>query len=349
MTMRFPNLSSPHVTARDGVGVMMRRVLYALVPGTAACVAFFGWGVLVNIAVASITALASEALMLRVRGRPVAPFLMDGSALLTAALLALALPSLAPWWLTVVATAFAIVIAKQLYGGLGYNPFNPAMIGYVVVLISFPKEMTSWLTPHLGGQLDLLQTLAVQFGGHFPSSLHLDAISSATPLDTMKTQLKLSRTLTEIQAGPAFGSFGGVGWEWVGLGYLAGGLWLLYRGVIRWHIPLGVLGGLAVMALIFNMVDSDSYATPLVHLFSGGAMLGAFFIATDPITASTTERGRLIYGAGIGIFTYIIRTWGGYPDGIAFAVLLMNMAAPTIDYYTRPRVFGDATKTESSE
>jgi electron transport complex protein RnfD len=349
MTMRFPNLSSPHVVARDGVGAMMRRVMYALVPGTAACVAFFGWGVLVNIALASVTALASEALMLRLRGRPVAPFLMDGSALLTAVLLGLALPSLAPWWLTVVATAFAIVIAKQLYGGLGYNPFNPAMIGYVVALISFPKEMTSWLTPHLGGQLDLLQTLAAQFSGHLPSGLHLDAISSATPLDTMKTQLKLSHTLTEIQAGPAFGSFGGVGWEWVGLGYLAGGLWLLYRGVIRWHIPLGVLGGLAVMALIFNLVDSDAYASPLVHLFSGGAMLGAFFIATDPITASTTERGRLIYGAGIGILTYIIRTWGGYPDGIAFAVLLMNMAAPTIDYYTRPRVFGDIKTTESSE
>ncbi len=349
MTMRFPNLSSPHVSARDGVDVMMRRVLYALIPGAAACVAFFGWGVVVNIVVASVTALISEAVMLRLRGRPLSPFLLDGSAVLTAVLLAVALPSLAPWWLTVVATAFAIVVAKQLYGGLGYNPFNPAMIGYVVVLISFPKEMTSWLTPHLGGQLDLLQTLAAQFGGHLPANLHADAITSATPLDAMKTQLKLSRTLSEIQTGPAFGSFGGVGWEWIGLGFLAGGLWLLYIGVIRWHIPLGVLAGLAVMALIFNLVDSDTYASPVMHLFSGGTMLGAFFIATDPITASTTERGRLIYGAGIGILTYIIRTWGGYPDGIAFSVLLMNMAAPTIDYYTKPRVFGETNTTEPSE
>jgi electron transport complex protein RnfD len=338
--MRFSSSSSPYVATSNNVPLIMRRVLYALVPGIIACAAFFGWGVLVNIAVASLTAVIAEAFMLVARKRPVAAYLKDGSALVTAVLLAVSLPPLAPWWLTFVVTAFAIVVAKQLYGGIGYNPFNPAMIGYVVALISFPKQMTRWLFPQLDHHISLSQTLTIQFTGHVPSALNLDALTMATPLDTLKTQLHMSRTLTEIQASPVFGNVGGVGWEWIAAGFLLGGLWLLYKGVIRWHIPAGMLGGLFVMAMMFYGIDSDKYVSPLFHLFSGGAMLGAFFIATDPITASTSDRGRLIYGAGIGILTYIIRTWGGYPDGVAFAVLLMNMAAPTIDYYTQPKVFG---------
>ncbi len=319
----------------------MVDVLYALLPGIALYVWFFGWGVVVNACLATVVAIAAEAAMLRLRGRPVRMFLADGSAVVAAVLLALALPPLSPWWVTVTGTLFAIVVAKHLYGGLGYNPFNPAMVGYVVLLISFPLEMTVWPAAHgvSGHYLGLLESLQIVFAGH-PAADSLDAITGATPLDLMKTQLGLNQTVNEILVSPVFGDFGGKGWEWLGNGFFVGGLWLLYRRVITWHIPVAVLGSLFLMALVFSSFDPGSYPSPLFHLFSGGAMLGAFFIATDPVSAATTLKGRLIYGAGIGILTYAIRTWGGYPDGIAFAVLLMNMATPTIDYYTQPRTLG---------
>ncbi len=338
--MRFKNTSSPFLEPQNDVSIIMRRVIYALIPGIVCCFILFGWGVFFNIIIASITALSCEALILALRGREIGRTLNDGSALLTAILLAIALPSLAPWWLTVTATAFAVIIAKHLYGGLGYNPFNPAMIGYVVALISFPKQMTQWLAPHTGLHLGFSDTAAIQFLGKVPATFQLDSITMATPLDALKTQLSLSQTISEISATPVFGYFGGAGWEWIGLSFLIGGCWLLFVGAIRWHIPVAMLLGLFLTALFFHTIDSDAYSSPLFHLFTGGAMLGAFFIATDPVTASTTNKGRLIYGAGIGILTYIIRTWGGYPDGIAFAILLMNMGVPTIDYYTQPRVLG---------
>ena len=340
--MEFRTYSSPHLSGPDHVGRLMRRVMLATLPGLALAWWFFGWGVMVNLVLAVATCIGAEAAVLRLRRRPVRATLGDGSAALTGLLLALALPPFAPWWLPVLGALFAIVIAKQLYGGLGYNPFNPAMVGYVVLLISFPREMTLWAPPQALAetQLSLLDTLAWSLFGTLPAGTGVDAISMATPLDTIKTQLGLGLTLTEIQAGPLFGELGGYGWEWVNLGFLLGGGWLLYRGIIQWQIPVGFLGGLFVMALLFYAGDSDTYASPLFHLFSGAAMLGAFFIATDPVSASTTPRGRLLYGAGIGILVYIIRTWGGYPDGVAFAVLLMNMTVPTIDYYTQPRVYG---------
>ena len=338
--MRFKNTSSPFLEPQNDVSIIMRRVTYALIPGIVCCFILFGWGVFFNIIIASITALSCEALILALRGREIGRTLNDGSALLTAILLAIALPSLAPWWLTVTATAFAIIIAKHLYGGLGYNPFNPAMIGYVVALISFPQQMTQWVAPHSGLHLNFSETAAIQFLGKVPATFQLDSITMATPLDALKTQLSLSQTISEISATPVFGYFGGAGWEWIGLSFLIGGCWLLFVGAIRWHIPVAMLLGLFLTALFFHTIDSDAYSPPLFHLFTGGAMLGAFFIATDPVTASTTNKGRLVYGAGIGILTYIIRTWGGYPDGVAFAVLLMNMCVPTIDYYTQPRVLG---------
>ncbi len=331
--------TSPHRHAGTSVRGSMLRVLYALIPGMVAYVWFFGWGVVINVLLASIAAVTAEAAMLAARGRPVMPVIADGSAVVTAALLAVALPPVAPWWVTLVATGFAIVIAKHLYGGLGFNPFNPAMAGYVLVLISFPKEMTVWpaaasVSGHYPGLWDSLQLI---FGGT-PGGL--DAYTGATPLDLMKTQLGLNLTVSEIRASPVFGDFGGKGWEWLGNGFLLGGLWLAYKRVAAWQIPVGMLASLLVISLLFYAVDPGSHASPLFHLFSGGAMLGAFFIATDPVTAATTPRGRLIYGSGVGLLTYVIRTWGGYPDGVAFAVLLMNLAAPTIDYYTQPRVFG---------
>lgn len=334
--MLFRQTSSPHITADNNVSRIMLHVILALVPGIIASLVIFGWGILINLLTASTTALACEALILAIRRRPVTLFLRDNSALVTAMLLALALPPLAPWWLTVVSTAFAIVIAKQLYGGIGYNPFNPAMIGYVVALISFPAQMTRWPAPFSKSQPGLVESLQIHFSG-----APLDAITAATPLDTIKTQLGQNFTLSEITQGNAFGMFAGLGWEWIGLAFLLGGCWLLFMKVIQWQIPAAMLGALSLLAMLFHGLDPDTYSPPLLHLFSGGAMLGAFFIATDPVTAAASNRGRLIYGAGIGILTYVIRTWGGYPDGIAFAVLLMNMAVPTIDYYTRPKAFGE--------
>jgi electron transport complex protein RnfD len=336
--MEFRTYSSPHLPATGSVSRMMGFVLLALLPGSLCATWLFGWGILINILLAGLTACIAEAAMLGIRRRAVLPALQDGSALLTGVLLALALPPLAPWWMPVLGSGFAIVFAKQLYGGLGYNPFNPAMVGFVVLIISFPLQMTLW--PATGRVLDLHDTLLLVFSGNLPDTLTLDAITMATPLDAVKTHLGLSETLTEIQDSGIFGSFAGVGWEWLNLWFLAGGLWLLQQKIIKWQIPAGMLGGLSLSALLFYAFNPDVYASPLFHVFSGAAMLGAFFIATDPVSASTTPRGQLYYGLGVGILTYVIRTWGGYPDGVAFAVLLMNMAAPTLDYYTRPRVFG---------
>ena len=338
--MRFPSFSSPHLPPPTSVALLMRRVLYALIPGVAAMTVLFGYGVLINIVLACAFAAAAEALMLALRRRPLGLFLGDYSAMVTGVLFALALPPLAPWWLTAIGIGFAIVFGKHIYGGLGYNPFNPAMVGYVVLLISFPKEMTLWPAPLAQESLSLGQTLSAMFGGELPADRGWDTISGASPLDAMKTGLGRALTVPEIRQGPDWGMLAGRGWEWINLGFLLGGLWLIYKKVIGWQIPAGMLGGLALTALLFWAADPDLHPSPLFHLFSGAAMLGAFFIATDPVSAATTPRGRLYYGLGIGVLTYVIRSWGGYPDGVAFGVLLMNMAAPMIDHYTRPRVYG---------
>jgi Na+-translocating ferredoxin:NAD+ oxidoreductase subunit D len=334
--------SSPYLSDSPGVSIIMLKVLLALVPGIAAYVWIFGSGVLISLTLASATALLSEAVMLKLRGRPVVPFLLDGSALVTAWLLALALPPLAPWWLIVVGTLFAIVIAKQLYGGLGYNPFNPAMVGYAVLLISFPVLMTQWPAPLeiAGAKLSFFDQWHYIFGRVLPQGVSIDAISSATPLDTLKTQLRLQHGMEQITAAPMFGTLGGKGSEIVVGAYLLGGVYLLQQRIISWHIPTAFLAALALISGVFHLVDPAHHAGPLLHLFSGASMLCAFFIATDPISGPTTPKGKLIFAAGIGVLTWMIRTWGGYPDGVAFAVLLMNICVPLIDAYTQPRVFG---------
>lgn len=346
--MRFNTASSPHMGPAHSVAGVMRQVLYALVPGTLAATWFFGWGVLINTLLAIVLALIFEAAVLAARQRPVKPFLSDYSAVLTAWLLALSIPPLSPWWLTAIAIFFAIVVAKQLFGGLGYNMFNPAMVGYAVVLISFPTEITQWPAPHMLTELHLspLQSLQAIFTGTLPPALSWDALTMATPLDTVKNQLGLNQTLSEIYANPLFGSFSGKGWEWVGNAFALGGIYLIVRRVIDWRIPVAVLLSLGTVSTLFYLIDPDSYTSAPFQIFSGGALLGAFFIATDPVTASTTPLGRWFYGVGIGLLIYIIRS-GGYPDGVAFAVLLMNMVAPLIDYYTKPRVFGQQHKQDA--
>ncbi len=349
--MQFKTPAPPHTRLDNDVTRVMAEVLIALVPGIAAMTWYFGWGVPITLLLAITTAVATEALALWLRGRPPKATLMDLSALVTATLFTLTVPPTLPWWLSVLGMVFAIGVVKQLFGGLGYNPFNPAMAAYVFLLISYPVSLTAWppiqeLAPH---PLHLMDYLGVIFGGHPPGGLTWDAVTMATPLGEMRTQLGMDHMISEIRQSPLWGDYGGRGWEWIANWYLLGGLWLLFRKAISWRIPASMLGGLLVMAGLFWMMDPESHPFPAFHLFSGGAMLGAFFIATDPVTAATTPKGQLIYGLLIGVLVFVIRTWGGYPDAVAFSVLLMNMAAPTIDQYTRPRVFGTHAREAGHE
>ena len=341
-------MSSPHVlTPGSSVSTIMLLVLAALLPAIIVYYFYFGSAILISLALASITALVAEAAMLRLRNYPLKYFLTDGSAILTAWLLALSIPPLAPWWLIVVGTAFAIIVAKHLYGGLGNNLFNPAMVGFAVLMISFPSTMTQWPAPLLLSQhpVGFSEALQYYFSGTL-QGVRLDATTMATPLDTLKTQLNLQHTVGEVTKMPIFGNFGGQGTEAIAAMYLLGGLFLWQRRIISWHIPVSFLAVLALVAALFNGIDPNRYATPMFHLFTGGAMLGAFFIATDYVTSPTTPLGKLIFGASAGFLVYVIRVFGGYPEGIAFAVLIMNAAVPLIDTYTQPRVFGHDARTK---
>lgn len=335
-------LSSPFIAQPSSVSQIMLRVLLALIPGIALYVWYFGPAILVSITLASITALATEAAMLKLRNRPIKPFLSDNTALLTAWLLALSIPPLAPWWMVVVGTAFAIAVSKHLYGGLGSNPFNPAMIGYAVLIISFPVHMTHWLTPHaLGGvELSFVEQLNYIFNGVLPNNLTLDAITMATALDTLKTQLHLGLSVSDIRDMPIYGRLAGKGSEMVAIGFAIGGLYLIFTRIISWHLPVAYLAALFATAGLFHLLDPQHYVTPLFHWFSGAAMIGAFFIITDPVTSPTTAKGKIIFAVGAGVLTYLIRAFGGFPDGMAFATLLMNLCVPLIDAYTQPKVFG---------
>jgi len=339
--VQFLTSSAPFIAPQNSVQKMMLWVLIALMPGIITMVWQFGYGVLANIIICVSTALITEAIMLRLRGRALGPALSDLSAVVTAVLLALALPTLAPWWIPFIGTFIAIVIAKHLYGGLGYNPFNPAMVAFAILMVSFPKSMTVWALPHslLPTGISFSDIVAIVLDQQ-PKQTLIDAITAATPLDEMKTQLGLNQTVEEIRASSIFASLSGRGWQWVSIAFLLGGLILLFKRIISWQIPVGLLAGLFTISFAFYLLEPSVTPSPLFHLLSGGAMLGAFFIATDPVTAATTPKGRFIYGVLIGLLTYIIRTWGGYPEGIAFAVILINMAVPLIDYYTPPRTYG---------
>jgi len=333
---------SPYVSQAPSVSLIMLKVMLALIPAIGVYMWAYGGGIVLVLLLASVTALLAEAVMLKLRQRPILPFLSDCSALLTAWLLALSLPPLAPWWLVVIGTLFAIVIAKQLYGGLGFNPFNPAMVGYAVLLISFPTVMTHWPAPLslAGAPLDWSAQWHYILSGDLPAGLLPDAVSMATPLDYLKTQLKLHHVTSSIMQAPQFGMLAGSGAEWVALAYLFGGLYLLQQKIITWHLPIAFILSIGLMAAGFHWWQPDQYAGVGLHLFGGATMLGAFFILTDPVSGPTTPKGKLIFAASAGVLTYLIRTFGGYPDGVAFSVLLMNMLVPLIDAWTQPRVFG---------
>ena len=340
-------MPSPFILDRSSVTQVMAWVLAALLPAIVTYVWLFGPGILVTLSIASVTALAAEAAMLKARGYPVQPFVMDLSAIVTAWLLALSLPSLAPWWLIVTGTLFAIVVAKHLYGGLGQNIFNPAMVGYAVLIVSFPVQMTQWAGPLelTSAHLTLAQSTSVIFGGDVPKST-LDAVTMATPLDSLRTGLLRQLTVDEVMTEPIFGRFGGTGFEWLAAAFLLGGLLLWAMRIISWHVPLTFLAGVWLTAGFLHFYDAGRFGAPWFHLFAPSVMLGAFFIATDPVTGATTPRGKLIFGLGAGFLTMVIRTWGGFPDGVAFAILLLNLCAPLIDQYTQPRIYGGARKAK---
>ena len=340
-----PIAHSPHAHAPTSVSQVMATVMLALTPATLFGFWLYGWPAinvwLVSLAVAAL----AEAATLKIMGQPVRSALFDGSALLTAWLLALSLPPWAPWWLAAVGSLFAIVIAKQVFGGLGQNLFNPAMAARVMLLISFPLEMTSWVAPMpISSAIapGFLDGLAITFAGIAPA----DGVSSATLLGQVKTDLGRGLGLDSILASvyhPAAMTWGerpGSLGETSAVLLLAGGLVLIARRIITWHIPLAMLAGVALPALLANGIAPDHYPGLAYHLLSGGLILGAFFIATDPVSSPNSVSGQLVFGFACGLLTWIIRTWGGYPEGVAFAVMLMNAGTPVIDRYFKPRIYG---------
>lgn len=350
--MAFINASSPHQRTRRSSSQIMVLVMLCLIPGIALQSYFFGFSNLLQILLAGIVALSAEAFILKLRKRPIIPTLKDGSALLTAILIAISIPPLAPWWIVVIGTLFAIIFVKQLYGGLGQNLFNPAMAAYVLLLISFPVQMTAWL-PMLSLQpfeLSILDQFNTLLTGHTLDgysvaqlSVTVDGLTMATPLDTLKNSLKLGFTSTEIFDSASFKASSAQAILWVNLGFLFGGAILLAKRVIQWMIPISFLLGIIIFSFIAFAYQPDLNGSPMFHLLSGATMLGAFFIVTDPVSAATTVKGRLFYGFLIAFIVVLIRNVGGYPDAVAFAVLLGNMCVPLIDYYTQPKVYGGKT------
>lgn len=341
--------SSPHNHIKGATPAIMKVVILATMPGIFAQWYFFGWGNLIQIAIAIAFAIIAEVTFLAIRDKNIKAQITDCSAILTGLLLGIAVPSLAPWWITAIGSIFAICIVKQLYGGLGFNIFNPAMAAYVMLLVSFPLQMTSWQPANdlMYEPLSFMNNLWIIFTDFTTEGfsveqirMNIDGITMATPLDTLKTDLNAGFTVFESFENPVFGSFVGLGWEWINLGFLLGGLFLIYKKAIDWTIPASFLLGLFIFSLIGYSVSPDSSASTLFHWLSGGTMLGAFFILTDPVSAATTVKGRIFYAFLAALIVFLIRKFGGYPDAIAFSVLLCNMAVPLIDQYFRPRTYG---------
>jgi Na+-translocating ferredoxin:NAD+ oxidoreductase subunit D len=337
-------VASPHAHGGNSVSRTMFRVQMALLPATLYGFWLYGWPSFFLWVLTILSCVGFEALSLKLMGvQRIKATLLDGSAVLTGWLLAMTLPPWAPWWVAVLGGFIAIVIGKQVFGGLGQNVFNPAMVARVALLVSFPLPLTLWVAPLPMSSLaspDFVTSLRI-----FLTSLPLpDAMTSATLLGYAKTELSRGVGLTEaLGAGPALswigmraGSFG----ESAALLLMCGGLYLLITRVITWHAPLAVLAGVAIPAAIGHAIDPGRFLSVEMHLLSGALILAAFFIATDYVTSPNTTTGMLVFGLGIGFITWVIRSFGGYPEGVAFAVLLMNAMTPVIDRFCKPRILG---------
>jgi|TARA_B100002003_G_scaffold186634_1_gene175108 electron transport complex protein RnfD len=337
----------------------MLWVIAACLPGIAASTWFFGWGLLLNILVVMVFAVLLEAVMLKLADKPVKTHLADNSALVTGLILGIAIPPGSPWWLLFTGICFAIVVAKHLYGGLGQNPFNPAMCGYLLLLLSFPLNMTTWHLPtdtlFADQQFSPLSWTSLQYSLQlcFPAlagdgsqiSEYIDGFAMATPL----IEYKLAGNSTVLAAlennSPLFARASETGWEIINFSFLLGGLFLLFKKIIGWQIPVSIIVTITIMSLLFYEQGSTAvYGTTYLHLFGSATMIGAFFIATDPVSAATTPGGRVVYGIFIGIAIYGIRVWGSYLDSIAIAVLFGNFCAPLLDHFCRPRIYGHSTR-----
>lgn len=315
---------SPHVHTDDSTRKIMYRVVYALIPALIWSVFVFGLDALRVTAIAIVACLALEYIIQKYMMK-VKPSIYDGSALVTGILLAFNVPANIPWWIIVIGAIAAVGIGKMSFGGLGSNIFNPALVGRVFLLISFPVQMTSWPVNQQSG---------------------VDGVTTATPLGVIKEGLMngtpVSQLLPELPAtsdmllGNISGSLG----EISALMLILGGLYMLYKKVITWEIPVSVIGSVAAIATIFWLVDPQSYVNPVYHLLTGGLMLGAIYMATDMVSSPMSSKGQLIYGVGIGAITILIRLFGAYPEGISFAILIMNAFTPLINNYVKPKGFG---------
>lgn len=354
----FRMASSPHVHSSSLTTKVMLWVIIAMIPAIIVQTYYFGFGTLMQISLAVSFAVCLEWVVTKLRGKNNWVDLSDLSVILTALILAVAIPPYAPYWLILIGIFCAVILGKHVYGGLGQNPFNPAMVGYAILLVSFPAQMTAWALPnHLlleptsFHDAYLLIFKGVSSDGY---SLHqltstIDGVTQATPLDSVKTGLKNHLNLTEIASSPIFQPFSwqdqlsmpfGLGWWQINFAFLIGGLFLLWKKVIHWQIPTAILCTLTLFSTITWLIAPEQFPSPLWQLFSGATMFAAFFIATDPVTASITPKGKLVFGILLGVLLYVIRFYGNYPDGVAFAVLLSNICVPLIDHYTRPRLYG---------
>lgn len=315
---------SPHVHSDDSIRKIMYRVVYALIPALLWSVFVFGPDALRVTLIAVAACLAFEYLIQKYLMK-VSPSVTDGSALITGILLAFNVPAGIPWWIIVIGSLAAIGIGKLSFGGLGSNIFNPALVGRVFLLISFPVQMTSWPVTRQS---------------------EVDTVTSATPLGIIKEGLTngtpVSRLMPDLPATSdmLLGNIGGSLGEISALLLILGGLYLLFKKVITWHIPVSVIASVGIIAAIFWLADPQSYVNPVYHLLTGGLMLGAIFMATDMVTSPMTPKGQIIYGVGIGAITISIRLFGAYPEGISFAILIMNAFTPLINTYVKPKRFG---------
>lgn len=344
----YTDKSGPFTHAPTSVSKTMSTVLMALVPATLFDAWLFGWPAIFMFAFTIGSCLLLEAASLQVQGKDWRPALSDYSVVLTGWLLAMSLPPWAPWWVALIASVFAVVLAKHLFGGIGQNVFNPAMVGRVAVLVSFPLQMTAFVAPHVlfgAGSPGFVDSLGITFGHAFD----LDTMTAASALGHVKTELtkgipvwRSIPGLGGLVTGERAGSFGETSAPLI----LAGGLFLLWRRIISWHIPVAMLATLFLLGEVFSLVSPDRFSDGVFQLVSGASFLGAFFIATDYVTSPVSKRGQLVFGCGCGLLTWVIRTFAGYPEGVAFAVLLMNALTPIIDHHMRPRAFGRTRKGE---
>jgi electron transport complex protein RnfD len=309
---------------------LMQLTLAALIPGIITAVWLLGPGVLLNLIVAVVTAITVEAAVLKLRHRSLEQ-LTDGSAVLTGTLLALCLPPLLPFWMVILGTALAMLFGKHIYGGLGQNVFNPAMVGFAILIVSFPLAMSQWPTPDATQSLRELVS-AKTYTTELRASW--DGMTGATPLDAYRFR----EGLTNQEFFGEDNASNWTGWVILNLAFLVGGLFLVVRGIIRWQAPVAFLSVLTLLTVLFyDSGSSASLGSPLFHLFSGATMLTAFFILTDPVTCPADTKGLLVFGGCIALITFIIRSSGAYPEGVAFAVLLMNGASPLIDHLVQYR------------